>query len=377
MAENPLPRRLQADMNRQVKVAVTLDSTIQGQKYEMLALSPETKLIDVISDLCNGWNIGEPTLYQLLFDATKMTEPSMYINEDNRHFIQNGDFLVLDYAPSEMSRRLVSCLQRDDIGENYATKLAKLSRDPVFSKEFHICKGFDHLCGHIQRLAKTSAPKQSHHGLVLNALLDLMEHGITSWNDLDATFIKSIKGFLEEKQGSAPDPKLIKSSLVIIESAINASTDGAQLVKEIELDVAFFFHTIRIQDQEIQSRCISLVNTVLDVSPGAQKKVIRKFLLSVGSRTAIKEKVFTVPIQDDMAYQLYALQTRLFNLLQERLMGAINPKDQAADEELRDLWKLAFESDADLASTPTHRRNNDFSKLGFKNTKEPLLVGIE
>lgn len=373
MAENTLPRIAQPDNSGQVKVAVTLDVSIQGSKYEMLSLSPEVKLVDVISDLCTTWNIGNAEQYQLLFDAVRMKVPPMYIDEDNRNLMQNGDVLVLDYSPSEMSRRLVSCLQRDDIGDSHADKLAKLSKDPLFSKEFDSQKGFDQLCEHIQRMARTSGPRQSLHGTVLAALLDLMEHNIKTWNDIDAAFIKSVKTFLEERQGLNPDSKLIKSSLVIIESAINASANGAQFVRDLELDVAFFFHTIKVQDPEIQSRCISLVNTVLDVSPPTQKKTIRKYLLSAASRKAIKERVFTMPIQDDMAYQLYALQTRLFNLLEERLLGAISPRDPAAEEELRALWRLAFESDADS----THRRNNDFSKLGFKDSKEPLQVDIK
>lgn len=53
----------------------------------------------------------------------------------------------------------------------------------------------------------------------------------------------------------------------------------------------------------------------------------------------------TMPINDEMAHQLYVLQVLTFNLLEDRMMTKMDPQDQVGAEKLKVLHRFCFAFD--------------------------------
>lgn len=78
---------------------------------------------------------------------------------------------------------------------------------------------------------------------------------------------------------------------------------------------------------------------------------------------------------NEMAHQLHVLQTLMLNVLEERMRRAIETSDPDALEKVRELLRVAFDTDGTETSGVTTRKQQsprDFRKLGFKNDTTPL-----
>ncbi|QQP56149.1 Uncharacterized protein FKW44_000714 [Caligus rogercresseyi] len=74
-----------------------------------------------------------------------------------------------------------------------------------------------------------------------------------------------------------------------------------------------------------------------------------------------------------MDHELYLLQTLLLNQLKERMLTPVASQDQSALEKIKELRKRALLSGSDTPGTQprTHRYNQDYKKLGFRNDTDP------
>lgn len=369
------PVELPAAAAGSVKVAILLVTT-DPHRPTQTTLERENPLVNIIKQLCQTWGLDDPDSYQLHFDDTKVTPPPIYITEENRDMMKSGDFLKLDFSPQKMSKILVDGLQNDNISADNIRRLAVLSADITFVDHFITENGFVSLTKFIINVAKRGrlSPRS---GPALAAFVDIMDHLIMSWEILDEEFLNSVIWHLDEKHDR--DHLAIKSSLIILERAIRNSSVGKNLAVQSKLGVVNFTSTLKTRDEDIQVRCISLINTILSVSPKDKKHQIRKQLLSQPIRQVVWDSIITAPIRPAMAYQLYCLQTRLINLLSDRLHWAIDIKDPAANKEVNELRSIAFDDDDGDTSIIVQEpgkasHSKDFAKLGFRNATEPLLV---
>lgn len=366
-------------MTGTTRVAIQL-ATQTAAMPSMEILHREDPLVNIIEGLCKKWKLDDPTTYQLQFDDAKVKPPPMYITEENRDQIKDGDILKLDFSPKKSSQKIVNCFWDDSIAKNsFMNKLAALSIDKTFADHFILERGFDELTKFIINEHK-SMEISSKSGFALSAFVNLMNHSIVSWDTLSEEFLTSITWYVDAQRDSA-DVMVVKSALAILQSAITNSSVGKNFVTKSHFGVSSFISNMRSRDEATQILCVSLVNTLLTVSGKDRQQAIRKTLLTNPNRQLVWESIsqitgFAGSVSKPMAYQCSTLQARLFNLLSDRLNGAIKRQDGAALKEVSDLRKIAFDEDVVDSSGMARKVDEcrDYTKLGFKDPSEPLAV---
>lgn len=376
MSDIPLPTIAhQADPSNQLKLGVKLTAFPADSRSLIVILYNERELQSLVDELVNDWSL-EKGAFQLQFDSQRMSGPPIYITEENHSLIHTGDVLSLDFTPQKMTEVVTEAVQKNKMTEDIMSKLTRLCSDKSFAELFLEASGLDLLKSYLSASVSSMA-LNSQFSLALQSIIGLIEHEIVSWSSLDIQIVQTV---IKVLQGNVKDPNIIRWCLVVVENIISSSSDGQSLVEQLKLGVSSFFHNIKLQEQDIQSKCISLVNIIYSLVTDEKRREIRAYIYSPPTRTLIKDKVFTLPIKEELAYQLYVLQTNMFNLLHDRLMTPINPKDDSAIKSIADLWQKAFEDNGlegvSLPATLPLRKgeSRDLSRLGFKNTKDPLCV---
>ena len=81
---------------------------------------------------------------------------------------------------------------------------------------------------------------------------------------------------------------------------------------------------------------------------------------------------------NEMAHQLHVLQTLMLNVLEGRVNKPVDPNDADAQEKIRELCRIAFDSDCsdvhvkDVTTRKANVELKNHRKLGFKNETVPL-----
>jgi len=136
-------------------------------------------LNSVIQQFLAHWNIDEPSSdYAFQFN----THLNTYVNEKNRVEITDGTMLRLIHSPSKTTRDILEKLQNSSGLEKRSAleTLVKFSSDYIFAAEFIEQQGKDFL---IMLIEEDSISSAEGLGLVLEALIELMNHGICRWAD--------------------------------------------------------------------------------------------------------------------------------------------------------------------------------------------------
>uniref|UniRef100_A0A8C5RQJ7 Engulfment and cell motility 2 n=1 Tax=Laticauda laticaudata TaxID=8630 RepID=A0A8C5RQJ7_LATLA len=367
-----------------VKVAVEWP----GANAQLLEFDQKRPLVSIIKEVCDGWSLPNPECHTLRYaDGAQL-----YITEQTRGDIKNGTILQLAVSPSRAARQLMDRTQSSTLeGRLEAMKeLAKLSADVTFATEFINMDGIAVLT----RLVEGSSKLLSHCGemlaFTLTAFLELMDHGLVSWDTVSVSFIKQIAGYVSQPR---VDVSILQRSLAILESLVLNSQALYQKVAE-EVTVGQLLSHLQVSNQEIQTYAIALINALFLKAPedkrqdhvaspldlpctemadaSAQKQLRLAILTHVirGNR----------PIKTEMAHQLYVLQVLTLNLQEERMMTKMDPSDQAQRDVLFELRRVAFEAEAESGSTPgggAEKRKaiytRDYKLLGFTNPVNPAL----
>uniref|UniRef100_A0A3P9AIY7 ELMO domain-containing protein n=1 Tax=Esox lucius TaxID=8010 RepID=A0A3P9AIY7_ESOLU len=204
--------------------------------------------------------------------------------------------------------------------------LANSSRDVTFAQEFINLDGISLLT----QMVESGTDFGDLLSFTLTAFVELMDHGIVSWDTFSVAFIKkvTIAGYVNK---SAMDTAVLQRSLAILESMVLNSQDLYQKVA-----------------QEI---------TIGQLIPHLQ-----------GPK----------PINDEMAHQLYVLQVLTFNLLEDRMMTKMDPQDQAQRDIIFELRRIAFDVECEPNNSGSIEKRKsmytrDYKKLGFINHVNPAV----
>uniref|UniRef100_A0A6Q2XQD7 ELMO domain-containing protein n=1 Tax=Esox lucius TaxID=8010 RepID=A0A6Q2XQD7_ESOLU len=202
--------------------------------------------------------------------------------------------------------------------------LANSSRDVTFAQEFINLDGISLLT----QMVESGTDFGDLLSFTLTAFVELMDHGIVSWDTFSVAFIKKIAGYVNK---SAMDTAVLQRSLAILESMVLNSQDLYQKVA-----------------QEI---------TIGQLIPHLQ-----------GPK----------PINDEMAHQLYVLQVLTFNLLEDRMMTKMDPQDQAQRDIIFELRRIAFDVECEPNNSGSIEKRKsmytrDYKKLGFINHVNPAV----
>ncbi|KAL1784097.1 engulfment and cell motility protein 3 [Sigmodon hispidus] len=165
-----------------VKIAIQKPDAIP----QLIQLDQAKPLATVLKEVCDAWNLTHSESYALKFaDGHKR-----YITENNRMEIKNGSILCLSTAPDLEAQQLLGGLQspsRDGCCQALKS-LVLLASDMTFAQEVISRDGLQRLSTIIENgddLGEMLA-------LGLRAFLELMEHGVVSWETLSIPFVRKV-----------------------------------------------------------------------------------------------------------------------------------------------------------------------------------------
>uniref|UniRef100_A0A670ZS37 Engulfment and cell motility 2 n=1 Tax=Pseudonaja textilis TaxID=8673 RepID=A0A670ZS37_PSETE len=297
---------------------------------------------------------------------------------------------------SRAARQLMDRTQSSPLeGRLEAMKeLAKLSADVTFATEFINMDGIAVLTRLVEGSSKLLPQPPCWGGMLaftLTAFLELMDHGLVSWDTVSVGFIKQIAGYVSQPR---VDVSILQRSLAILESLVLNSQALYPKVAE-EVTVGQLLSHLQVSNQEIQTYAVALINALFLKAPEDKRQVggrpgrDRGAGLEMADASAQKQLRLAIlthvirgnrPIKTEMAHQLYVLQVLTLNLREERMMTKMDPSDQAQRDVLFELRRVAFEAEAESGSTPgggAEKRKavytRDYKLLGFTNPVNPAL----
>uniref|UniRef100_A0AAR2JK38 ELMO domain-containing protein n=1 Tax=Pygocentrus nattereri TaxID=42514 RepID=A0AAR2JK38_PYGNA len=323
----------------------------------------------IIKEVCDGWQLPNHETYALQnADST-----NFYITEKNRNNIKNGSILRLTTSPAQMAMQLYERVQSTslDMKLDALKELANSSRDITFAQEFINLDGITLLVQMVEiAVVLFFCSFGEMLSFTLTAFVELMDHGIISWDTFSVAFIKKIASFVCK---SSMDSAVLQRSLAILESMVLNSQDLYQKVAQ-EITIGQLLPHLQGTDQDIQTYTIAVINALFLKAPEEKRQVhthIHKHTLHNVIRS-------TKPINDEMAHQLYMLQVLTFNLLEDRMMTKMDPQDQAQRDIIFELRRIAFDVECESNNSGSIEKRKsmytrDYKKLGFINHVNPAV----
>ncbi|KAM4733674.1 engulfment and cell motility protein 3 isoform 2-T2 [Anableps anableps] len=345
-----------------VKIAIQMP----GAYPQLIQLDQKKPLSAVIKEVCDGWNLPGPDNYALQYaDGVQM-----YITESNRLDIKNGSILRLTKAPGRCADDLHKGIQSSDGGVRCDSlkELASISRDVTFAQEFINLDGHN-LLVQIVEDSKENNQIMTH---TLTGFMELMDHGIVSWENLSAVFIKKIAGFVNAK---STEESMQQVSLDILENMVLSSRKLFFQVKQ-EVTMERLIAHLQVANQQIQTKAMALLMALLQTAEDSDRQDMFAFLNKKNLRQYIYKNIIlsSSPVQDEMAHYLYVLQSVTLNHLEARMKTPLDCYSQDQREALHDLRQAAFETESENSLSNERRRSlcaKEFKKLGFSNNSNP------
>ncbi|XP_040489371.1 engulfment and cell motility protein 3 isoform X1 [Ursus maritimus] len=345
-----------------VKIAVQMPDAIP----QLIQLDQAKPLAAVLKEVCDAWSLVHAESYALQFaDGHRR-----YITENNRTEIKNGSILCLSTAPDLEAERLLGGLQSGSRERRRETlqHLVSLAPDVTFAQEVISRDGLQKL-GTIIEDGDDLGEVLT---LALRAFLELMEHGMVSWETLSIPFVRKVVCYVNM---NLMDAWVQPLALRLLESVTLSSPALGQLVKsEVPLD-RLLVH-LQVMNQQLQTKAMALLTALLQGASPTERKHMLDYLWQRNLRQFIYKNIIhsAAPLGDEMAHHLYVLQALTLGLLEPRMRTPLDPYSQEQREQLQALRQAAFESEGESLGTglSADRRHSlcarEFRKLGFSNS---------
>uniref|UniRef100_A0A671N6G3 Engulfment and cell motility protein 1-like n=1 Tax=Sinocyclocheilus anshuiensis TaxID=1608454 RepID=A0A671N6G3_9TELE len=283
--------------------------------------------------------------------------------------------MEIDQVSAQMAQQLHERIQSSsmDMKLDALKDLANSSRDITFAQEFINLDGISLLT----QMVESGTDFGDLLSFTLTAFVELMDHGIVSWDSFSVAFIKKIASYVCK---SAMDTAVLQRSLAILESMVLNSQDLYQKVAQ-EITIGQLIPHLQGTDQDIQTYTIAVINALFLKAPEEKRQVhamfsvCLKFYFSLVCQNVIRSNK---PINDEMAHQLYVLQVLTFNLLEDRMMTKMDPQDQAQRDIIFELRRIAFDVECESNNSGSIEKRKsmytrDYKKLGFINHVNPAV----
>ncbi|XP_077405264.1 engulfment and cell motility protein 1 isoform X2 [Vanacampus margaritifer] len=363
-----------------VKVAIEWP----GAFPRLMEIDQKKPLSAIIKEVCEGWSLGNHENFALqIADST-----NFYITEKNRNDIKNGSILRLTTSPYQTALQLHERIQSSSMDAKLEAlkDLASASRDVTFALDFINMDGISLLT----QMVESGTDFGDLLSFTLTAFVELMDHGIVSWDTFSVAFIKKIAGYVNK---AAMDTAVLQRSLAILESMVLNSQDLYHKVAQ-EITIGQLIPHLQGTDQDIQTYTVAVINALFLKAPEERRQFdehivdvlncplteMAHILAQKQLRSIILSNVIRspTPINDEMAHQLYVLQVLTFNLLEDRMMTKMDPQDQAQRDIIFELRRIAFDVDCEPSNGgSTEKRKSmytrDYKKLGFINHVNPAV----
>ncbi|KAM9502076.1 engulfment and cell motility protein 3 isoform 1-T1 [Salvelinus alpinus] len=345
-----------------VKIAIQMP----GAYPQLIQLDQKKPLSAVIKEVCDGWNLPGPDNYAFQYADGVQT----YITESNRLDIKNGCILRLTKAPGRCAEDLYKGIQSSDsdVRCDSLKQLACVSTDVTFAQEFISRNGHSLLVKIVEDAHE--APLIMAH--TLTGFMELMDHGIVSWENLSAVFIKKIASFVN---ATVLDASIQQVSLAILESMVLSGSSLFQQVKQ-EVTLERLLSQLQVTNQQIQTKAMALLMALLQTAGHADRQELFVFLGKKNLRQYIYKNIIhsSASVGDEMAHYLYVLQSVTLNHLEPRMRMPLDSYNQDQREILHGLRQAAFETESENSLSHERRRSlcaKEFKKLGFSNNSNP------
>ncbi|XP_046738246.1 engulfment and cell motility protein 1 isoform X2 [Diprion similis] len=362
-----------------IKMPATKDSNIvkiaiqmADQQAQLIEFNQKQPLTGIIQELCNAWDLSDPDTYALQFSDNNNHN---YITEKNRNEIKNGSILRLEHSPSKTASDILAKLNNGNNDEKVSAlqKLSTLSNDVTFALEFINKQGLALIISQVE----AGKSKSNTLAFLLQSFVELMDHGIVSWDILESPFINKVASYVNN-QAAPPDSKVVGASLQILENiVVNSSGKYSQVEKEVTFP-NLVMH-LQSQSSQIQQNAMSLINALFLKADLPKRRAVAATLQSKQLRLVFVTNVIqsTGQVGSEMAHQLYVLQTLLLGLLEQRMMTKMDPQDQDALDKIKELRRIAFDTEGSVSGDVTARKQGvfakDYKKLGFKYDINPAM----
>ncbi|XP_045845445.1 engulfment and cell motility protein 3 isoform X2 [Meles meles] len=345
-----------------VKIAVQMPDAIP----QLIRLDQAKPLAAVLKEVCDAWSLDHSECYALQFaDGHRR-----YITENNRAEIKNGSILCLSTAPDLEAERLLRGLQNGSRERRRETlhHLVLLVPDVTFAQEVISRDGLQRL-GTIIEDGDDLGEVLT---LALRAFLELMEHGMVSWETLSIPFVRKVVCYVNM---NLMDASVQPLALRLLESVTLSSPALGQLVKsEVPLD-RLLVH-LQVMNQQLQTKAMALLTALLQGASPTERKHMLDYLWQRNLRQFIYKNIIhsATPLGDEMAHHLYVLQALTLGLLEPRMRTPLDPYSQEQREQLQALRQAAFQSEGESLGSglSADRRRSlcarEFRKLGFSNS---------
>uniref|UniRef100_A0A3B4GX48 Engulfment and cell motility 3 n=1 Tax=Pundamilia nyererei TaxID=303518 RepID=A0A3B4GX48_9CICH len=340
-----------------VKIAIQMP----GAYPQLIQLDQKKPLSAVIKEVCDGWNLPGSENYALQYaDGVQM-----YITESGR-----------------CAEDLFKGIQSSDAGVRCDSlkELASVSTDVTFAQEFISRDG---------HLLLVKIVEDSNDNVImthtLTGFMELMDHGIVSWENLSSVFIKKvpfdflkltflpqIAGFVNAK---STDASIQQVCLDILESMVLSSHSLFLQVKQ-EITMERLIAHLQVTNQQIQTKAMALLMALLQTAGDLDRKDMFDFLTKKNVRQYIYKNIIhsSGSVQDEMAHYLYVLQSVTLNLQEPRMRTPLDCCSQEQRDILHGLRQAAFETESENSLSHERRRSlcaKEFRKLGFSNNSNP------
>uniref|UniRef100_A0A8C1X1E7 Engulfment and cell motility 2 n=1 Tax=Cyprinus carpio TaxID=7962 RepID=A0A8C1X1E7_CYPCA len=322
-----------------VKVAIEWP----GANAQLIEFDQKKPLASIIREVCDG-SSEVLQLFVCVFQS--------------RGEIKNGTILRLAISPVT-ARQLLERIQSHGIDARLEAlkELAKLSADPTFAAEFINMEGLATLARLVESVKwKIINPFFGEMlAFTLTAFLELMDHGIVSWDLISVSFIKQISGYVNQPM---VDVSILQRSLAILESMVLNSHSLYQRVAQ-ETTVAQLIAHLQVSNQEIQTYAIALINALFLKTPEDRRQLMCVICVYV-----------CVCLWQEMASTL--AQKHLRGII---LNVSVNPYIMTSDYIIFELRRIAFDGDNDPSGTEKRKAiyTKDYKMLGFTNPVNPAM----
>lgn len=357
-----------------VKLAIQSEPTLPPKQPLLLDVLQNLPITSIIRDVCAQWSVDVPDRYAFKYadplpTAAAASAKFGYITEDNRHKLKNGDILRIALSPPVAAEELFSKIRSKSIDEKSkaVAELFALSKDYVFAFEFIKLDGITCLTSTVEGSQLVSTVEAQTLSNILGAFLELMEHGIISWDILTENFVKKLINFIYKSLSHQEyfHSSVVSRSLAILESIVlNSSKFYKIVVKEIMASTPIPF--LAMQAVEVKYNTLAFINAMIYKS-SERESVMMELSLNRFSRCLLESilNFFHGDVPQEIAHELYVYQCHTLNMVEGRMKRTFVTGDAKMEEDVRLLPMRAFpdEYSGNKHNSPISEQH--WKQLGF------------
>ncbi|VDP12741.1 unnamed protein product [Soboliphyme baturini] len=231
----------------------------------LIELNQKEPLRSIIKELCARWELKQPECFALQFTLRS----HLYVNEENRTEIVNGDVLRLCASPETLSEVLIQWLRSssNQTVDRALEILPNLSADATFAKTF---LKFDGLKIVMDMIEKDAVSGDSLSNL-LGVFQHLVENSDSSWTIPPDKLIEQIAGYVVGRT-KLEHPKVLAVAMTILEAIINSSPRVALINEQVPFES--LVRHLENSDTLVQHSVLALINALFLKVPESEHQNI-------------------------------------------------------------------------------------------------------